>query len=170
MYYDTKVHGKAAYKKGDYVWLHCPAVPKGCSRKLHRPWQGPFIVVKLIGDVVYRIQLLSNSRQRRVVHYNRLKPYEGCNDNQKDYSLVWERPVTQQQNDGEDQQNMAEATGQNTQESDAPVEQTGESGGGQNNSSQQMQLPQLRRSTRIRRPPEHYGSVVSFPDSDPFPG
>ena len=36
LYYDTKVHVKA-YKKGDYVWLHCPAVPKGCSRKLHRP-------------------------------------------------------------------------------------------------------------------------------------
>ena len=52
LYYDTKVHGKA-YKKGDCVWLHCPAVPKGYSRKLHRPWQGPFVVVKVISDAVY---------------------------------------------------------------------------------------------------------------------
>ena len=43
-YYDTSTRGKT-YKKGDWVWLHCPAVPKGSSCKLHRPWQGPYVVL-----------------------------------------------------------------------------------------------------------------------------
>ena len=34
---------------GDLVWLHHPAVPRGKSRKLHRPWTGPYRVrTKLI--------------------------------------------------------------------------------------------------------------------------
>ena len=39
--YDEKVHG-APFNPGDLVWLHSPAVPRGLSRKLHRPWKGPF--------------------------------------------------------------------------------------------------------------------------------
>ena len=68
-HYDTKVYGKA-YKKGDLVLLHCPAVPKGRSRKLHRPWQGPYVIVKVIGEAVYKIKLLSNTnpQHRKVVH------------------------------------------------------------------------------------------------------
>ena len=34
--YDKKVQGEP-FKKGDLVWLHCPAVPGGRSKKLHRP-------------------------------------------------------------------------------------------------------------------------------------
>ena len=42
-----------AFETGSLVWLHCPAVPRGKSPKFHRPWQGPFKVVKKIGNVVY---------------------------------------------------------------------------------------------------------------------
>ena len=123
---------------------------------------------------MYRIQLLSNSRQRKVVHYNRLKPYEGGNYNQEDHSLIWEMQNTQQQNNEEDLHNISDTIQQNIQESEAPMEQgndqTENSGEGQNNNlSEQMQQPQLRQSTRARRPPERYGSVISFPDSDHFP-
>ena len=51
-------------KKGDLVWLHNAAVPKGKSKKFHKPWEGPFRVVKKISDVTYRVQLLSNHRKR----------------------------------------------------------------------------------------------------------
>ena len=44
--YDRSVHGPQ-YDVGDEVWLHCSAVPKGRCKKFHRPWQGPFTVVKL---------------------------------------------------------------------------------------------------------------------------
>ena len=74
--YDRRVKGVGpSYKEGDFVWLHCPAVPRGKSRKLHRPWKGPFVVTKVLSDVVFRIQHRDPPRKRLVVHFNRLKPY-----------------------------------------------------------------------------------------------
>ena len=65
--YDRKVHGKP-FEKGDLVWLHCPAVPRGRSKKLHRPWSGrcPNCRMK---------HIVSRTRQHLVVHFNRLKLY-----------------------------------------------------------------------------------------------
>ena len=39
--YDEKIHGKP-FDLGDNVWLHSPAIPRGQSKKLYRPWKGPF--------------------------------------------------------------------------------------------------------------------------------
>ena len=72
--YDKRVHGDP-YKPGDLVWLHNPAVPRGHSKKLHRPWSGHFKVVDKISDAVYRVQNLRARRQHRVVHFDQLKPY-----------------------------------------------------------------------------------------------
>ncbi len=69
--YDQKVHGKP-FEPGDLVWLHCPAVPRGHSKNLHRPWTGPFRVVSKLSDVTYRIQH-TRVRRRVVVHFDRLK-------------------------------------------------------------------------------------------------
>ena len=66
------------YKVGDDVWLHCPARTKGRSPKLQRPWEGPYTVTKKISDVTFRIQKSARSKPK-VVHYNRLKLYEGRN-------------------------------------------------------------------------------------------
>ena len=49
-------------------------VSKGGSRKLNCPWKGPYTVIKKISDVTYRIQNLQRQKDRRVVHFNRLKP------------------------------------------------------------------------------------------------
>ncbi len=72
--YDRKTHG-APFHLGDQVWLHSPAVPKGCAKKLHRPWQGPYRFVKVLSEVLFRIQRKDLPRKRLVVHFNRLKPY-----------------------------------------------------------------------------------------------
>ena len=40
----AKTQGRP-FQKGDLVWLHSPATPRGRSRKLHKPWTGPFCVV-----------------------------------------------------------------------------------------------------------------------------
>ena len=74
--YDKKAHGQP-YKKGDLVWLHNAAVTKGKFKKFHKPWVGPYRVVKQICDVTYRIQLVSNPRKRVVVHFDQLKPFKG---------------------------------------------------------------------------------------------
>ena len=70
--YDRKIHGKPI-EVGDLVWLYCPAVPRGQSKKLHRPWSGPHRVVTKISEQVFRIQHHRNLRHRQVVHFNRLK-------------------------------------------------------------------------------------------------
>ena len=71
--YDRLVHGDL-YKAGDLVWLHCPAVPRGKSPKLHRYWQGPYTVVQPLGDALFIIQRKDSPRKRTVVHFDRLKP------------------------------------------------------------------------------------------------
>jgi len=71
--YDHKAH-EHAYKEGDKVWLHNPQVKQGLSRKLTCEWNGPFLIVDKINDVVYRIQ--RNARSKcKVVHHDRLKLY-----------------------------------------------------------------------------------------------
>ena len=74
--YDQRLEG-SPYQVGDLVWLHCPAVPRGRSHKLHRPWQGPFEVIKGITNVVYRIRRCNPPHKRLVIHFNHLKPYRG---------------------------------------------------------------------------------------------
>lgn len=39
-HYNRTVHGKQ-FKVGDHVWLHEPAVKRGCTSKLAKPWDGP---------------------------------------------------------------------------------------------------------------------------------
>lgn len=72
-YYDS-TSSDTVYKVGDKVWLHQPSVKKGLSRKLARPWCGPYTIVKKLSDVVFRIQKDGRGRKRTVVHFNRLKP------------------------------------------------------------------------------------------------
>jgi len=62
------------HKKGDLVWLHTPPTSRISSRKLYHPWSGPFKVIKQVSDSIYRIQQLSGRKQRKIVHFNRLKP------------------------------------------------------------------------------------------------
>ena len=73
VHYDKLCNGKP-FKIGDMVWLHCPAVPRGKSPKLHCYWQGPYIIHKVLSDILYQIQHRDNKRKSMVVHFNRLKP------------------------------------------------------------------------------------------------
>ena len=53
--------------------LYTSVVPRGYCKKLHRPWSGPFKILKKISDVTYRIQHCQSRRQQLVVHFNQLK-------------------------------------------------------------------------------------------------
>ena len=143
------------FENGSLVWLHCPAVPRGKSPKFHRPWQGPFKIVKKIGSVVYCIQHVQNPRKRVVVHANRLKRYHCQREDehsQEDWLIL---PSIEEQVD------ESVSPLQTAQENISTEQAMGESEETQNPSS-----PALRWSTRLRRPPERYGTVVSFTDSD----
>ena len=68
--YDTRTQGRP-FQVGDMVWLHNPAVPRGRSKKLHRPWTGPYRVAARLAKAVYRLR---HPRCRPIVRFNRLKP------------------------------------------------------------------------------------------------
>ena len=59
------------------MWVLFPQTPRGKSKKLYQPWSGPFVVVKKLSDVTYRVQEVKNCWCRLVVHFNWLKPYNG---------------------------------------------------------------------------------------------
>ena len=59
--YDRRVHGKP-FKENDLAWLHTTVVPKGVGRKLHRPWTGPFRIIKKLSDSVYRLHHVCSPR------------------------------------------------------------------------------------------------------------
>ncbi|KAJ8942066.1 hypothetical protein NQ318_004091 [Aromia moschata] len=69
------------YQPGNQVWLYNPQRRRGLSPKLQSSWEGPYKVVTRINDVVYRIQKLPKGKPR-VVHFNRLAPFAGSNDEQ----------------------------------------------------------------------------------------
>ena len=71
--YDKRARG-SPFDKGDLVWVHSPAVPRGKSPKFHCPWNGPYCVKKKINDVLYRVKDVKNPRRTTVVHFDRLKP------------------------------------------------------------------------------------------------
>ena len=75
-YYDLHADD-VTFKEGDAVWLHNPRKKVGHSPKLMRPWEGPYTIIKVLNDVVYRIQLTPRSKAK-VVHRNRLWKYSGA--------------------------------------------------------------------------------------------
>eukprot|EP00731_Ephydatia_muelleri_P004061 Em0002g237a len=167
--YDERQNERQCYQKGDFVWLHCPAVPRGHSPKFHRPWQGPYEVEEKLGDVVYRIRKNRQAKQL-TVHFNRLKPYtqpvmghptgetieeqrkpegrRGEPVNREDYldeemfivTSEPARPVVTSERMPE--ANTETPTPQEPQ-CNVPIP-----------TDHQLDVPQLRRSTRVRRPPD----------------
>jgi len=53
------------------------ATKKGLSPKLDMKWQGPFLVIDKLSDVVFRIQRNGPRGLQKVVHFDNLKPYCG---------------------------------------------------------------------------------------------
>ena len=86
--YDHKAEG-GGYKKGDAVWLYNPKPRRALCPKFPLPRDGRYVVTKRLSDVTYRIQKGSR-RKVRVVHCNRLKPYNGEN------APTWFRDMTEE--------------------------------------------------------------------------
>ena len=71
-FYDRKTQGQR-YRIGNKVWLHMPPTAKDVP-KFYKPWTGPWQVLRRMSDVVYQIKDL-NSERKKVVHFDRLRPY-----------------------------------------------------------------------------------------------
>ncbi|XP_022108295.1 uncharacterized protein LOC110988783 [Acanthaster planci] len=61
---------------GEFAWLHNPAKKKGVSPKLQCRWEGPYLIVHQLSEVIFRIQRKKRGKMK-VVHRDRLKPYTG---------------------------------------------------------------------------------------------
>ena len=167
-YYDRDARG-SPYQVGDIVSLHDPVVKRGHSRKFHRLWKGPYKVV-IIGPTVYRIQDCKNTRKRKVVHFNRLKPayYEHTpatespppdkvsDTNSSETTNVAPAPPNVSESDPGDDPDYIVYLPSHTEPSPRQVQP----------SPQQVQP---RRSSRMRRPPVRYGDPISIPDSVTVP-
>ena len=64
------------YSVGDYVWYLIETRKPDENKKLNCPFVGPFVVVHKMNDLDYMIQM-DVKGTRKVVHHNKLKPYEG---------------------------------------------------------------------------------------------
>ena len=183
--YDRTTNG-SLYAIGDHVWLHCPAVPKGKSAKLHRYWQGPYKVIDVLGKVLFKIQHRDHPRKKCVVHFDRLKPYvhsskrdeeqevpppqRSSNGEQEDDVEIeivpGERP-DQRQNDPVDHEEVPVEPQEVVVEEDGEVEQQqaapGEEIVGDNEEIAEpivAEEGQPRRSTRSRRKPDKLGQNI----------
>lgn len=73
-YYDLKT-SDPEFRIGDRVWMY-ENKSYGGSRKLGKPWEGPYTITKQLSDVVYCVKRGPHAKTR-VVNVNKLKPYKG---------------------------------------------------------------------------------------------
>jgi transposase InsO family protein len=69
-YYDRKAKTRK-FEVGQSVWLYNPRRKKGRTPKLDKPWDGPFVVVKVLGDVLCAIQMNRRTKPK-IVHIDKL--------------------------------------------------------------------------------------------------
>ena len=71
--YDLKLCSRS-YEVGDIVYKLESACKPGQSRKLNKVWSGPYLVIKALSPVLFKIK---GRRKEWVTHHDRLKP---CKD------------------------------------------------------------------------------------------
>jgi hypothetical protein len=69
-YYDRKT-SEIQLKKGDFVYLYNPIAKRGRAKKFEYKYQGPYMILKRISPLIYRLQI--DEGKFIIVHVNRLK-------------------------------------------------------------------------------------------------
>ncbi len=77
------------YKAGDLVWCLSEDKAPGLCPKLQMPYKGPYLILEKYNELTYLIQLNGKGTQK-VIHYNKLKPYQG------DMKLRWKNSALNQ--------------------------------------------------------------------------
>ncbi|KAJ8910252.1 hypothetical protein NQ315_007474, partial [Exocentrus adspersus] len=72
--YDLRAN-TGGFQVGEKVWLYNPKRTKRKSPKLQKSWEGPYIIVTRLNDVVYRIEKNPQANMN-IVHIDRLTPYQ----------------------------------------------------------------------------------------------
>lgn len=120
-----------AYQLKEPIWYWRPVFKKGQSPKLLSFWTGPYYIVEILSDVVYRIQ--KNARcTSKIVHHNQIKPCFFREDRENQWL-----------------DNSIEKFGRKRDKAALPESVPTE------------EETVLRRSSRIRSKPKRYGDVVT---------
>ena len=61
------------YNRGDLVWYATESKQLHTAPKLRVPFQGPYLVLDQLGDLLFKIQLDAKGKQK-IVHHDKLKP------------------------------------------------------------------------------------------------
>lgn len=77
-HYFNKKSKEKLFELGDLVYLHDLSSKLKISKKIAKPWIGPYRIIEIKGPVNYRIKELG-SRKELIVHVNRLKLYKSHN-------------------------------------------------------------------------------------------
>lgn len=72
-WYDQKAR-RISFKEGQKVWFYNPRREIGKAPKLQSSWEGPFVVIRKLSDVVFCIRK-SPRHRNKIVHSNRLAPF-----------------------------------------------------------------------------------------------
>ena len=75
--YDSKISFNI-FEVGSLVWCLAEARKVGVCPKLEHSYEGPYLIKVKDSDLTYTL-LLDNKNKEKLVHHNKLKPYEGCN-------------------------------------------------------------------------------------------
>ena len=70
--YRKRVHVDS-YATGDKVWVW--AKEKIKSKKFFLPWEGPYVLLTKVSEVIYKVARTSNPAKVRYLHFKMLKPY-----------------------------------------------------------------------------------------------
>jgi hypothetical protein len=116
------------------------------------PWGGPYKVVDVLGDTTYGIQQSPKSK-KQIVHFNRLKPYEGT-------EMSWgkaQNPISKDvlTGDYDNNSNVNESVPPNLNISGREIIEEVKSTNDNNN------LWRMRRSIRVRKRPNYLNDYVT---------
>ena len=142
------------YNLGDAVYLYNPSRKKGVSPKLQSFWEGPYLIIEKLSDLVYKIQS-APSAKTRIIHHDRLKPcFEKVDSWLKNETLpVNDDALVKQPLSNPDISIDFQPTNQTSFEpEELPVVE----------SQTPEDIPQTTRSGRVTKPPKHLLQYYSF--------
>lgn len=166
-----------AYRKGDKVLINRPVVNRNLGKAFTPAYEGPFTVVKQLGNVTYILKRDNGAPRWNFVkmHVKNLRPFYRREDADKDISTLNEGGVSENCRSLDMDQDVEHQTTKPMDLNEESVPQIKESTGDatiedtaasvntrENTCTAEENLHNIRRSGRNRNPPNRYGYETDY--------